>query len=169
MTVALHALPYDTAAAGFYFEKVEDYRVLAAKAVNAYGDRVEEFEIQFIDGDLLDAELAKAFGLNQSNIGHFFEAVDEWREDQKVKFIIAVGECGHSFDRASGDVDDLDVDFYEIGCMRELAEQFVDGGLFGEIPERLESYIDCDAIARDLAVDYSETTIYGKKIIFRIS
>ncbi len=169
MTVALHALPYDTSAPGFYFMTVEDYRVLAAKAVNAYGDPVEEFEIQFIDGDLLDAELAKAFQLNQCNIQHFFEAADEWREDQKIKFIIAVGECGHNFDRASDDVDDLDVDIYEIGSLRELAEHFVEEGLLGEIPDNLAAYIDYDAFARDLAVDYSETVIAGQNFIFRMS
>jgi antirestriction protein len=169
MTVALHALPYDISAPGFYFENVEDYGVLAAKAVNAYGDPVEEFEIQFIDGDLLDATLAKAFGLNQCNIGHFFEAVDDWREDQKIRFIIAVGECGHSFDCASDDVDDLDVDIYEVGSMRELAEQFADEGLLGEIPEHLAAYIDYDAFARDLAVDYSEALIAGRNFIYRMS
>ncbi len=98
MTVSLHALPIDISAPGFYFQNLEDFCYLAAKAVNACGDHVEEFEIQFIDGDPIDSELAKAFGLNQSNIRFFFEAADDWREDQKIKFIIAVGECGNDFD-----------------------------------------------------------------------
>lgn len=51
--------------------------------------------------------------------------------------------------------------------MRELAEQFVDEGLFGDIPERLAGYIDYDAIARDLAMDYAETTIAGEWLIYR--
>ena len=169
MTVTLHALPYDTAAAGFYFENIEDYRSLTRKAVNAFGYPVEEFEVEFIDGDPIDAALAQAFSLNQSNIGHFLEAVAEWRTDQKVRFIIAAGEFGLSFDPSSGSVDDIDVDIYEIGSLRELAEQFVTEGLFGEIPKNLESYIDFDAIARDLAADYAEKAIGEKNFLFRIS
>ncbi len=51
--------------------------------------------------------------------------------------------------------------------MRELAEQFVEEGLFGDIPERLQFYIDYDAIARDLAVDYSEAVIASSRVIYR--
>jgi antirestriction protein len=169
MTVILHALPYDVSAGGFYFENIEDYRSLAAKAVNADSYPVEEFEIQFIDGDPIDAELAKAFKLNQSNISVYLEAVAEWSEDKKIRFIISAGEFGLSFDPSSGSVNDIDLDIYEIGSLRELAEQFVEEGGFGEIPKPLESYIDFDAIARDLAVDYAEKMIGEKKFVFRIS
>jgi antirestriction protein len=51
--------------------------------------------------------------------------------------------------------------------LRELAEQFVDEGLFGDIPERLQSYLDYDAIARDLGFDYTETEIAGQRLIYR--
>ncbi|MFV0552106.1 MAG: antirestriction protein ArdA [Anaerorhabdus sp.] len=51
--------------------------------------------------------------------------------------------------------------------MRYLAMRFVDDGLFGEIPEELRFYIDYEAIARDLAVDYSETEIAGTRLIYR--
>jgi len=39
--------------------------------------------------------------------------------------------------------------------------------LFGDIPERLQFYIDYDAIARDLSADYSETVIAGDALIYR--
>ncbi|MEL6479336.1 MAG: hypothetical protein AAFR17_18565 [Pseudomonadota bacterium] len=51
--------------------------------------------------------------------------------------------------------------------LRELAEHFVDEELFGEIPEHLASYLDLDAIARDLGVDYAETEITGTRLIYR--
>ncbi|MEP3786728.1 antirestriction protein ArdA [Ascidiaceihabitans sp.] len=51
--------------------------------------------------------------------------------------------------------------------MKELAEQFVDEGLFGDIPDHLANYIDMDAIARDLAVDYAETELAGERLIYR--
>lgn len=169
MTVTLHALPYDICASGFYFHNIEDYQVLAANAVNVDGYPVEEFEIQFIDGNPIDAALAQAISLNQSNIGHFLKAAAEWSEDQKIRYVIAAGECGGTPDMSSGNIDDLDIEIHEIGSLRELAEQFVTEGLLGEIPKYLESYIDFDAIARDLAADYSEKTVGGKNFVFRIS
>ena len=51
--------------------------------------------------------------------------------------------------------------------LRELAEHFVDEGLFGEIPEHLAAYIDYDAIARDLDMDYAEAEIAGMRLIYR--
>ena len=96
--IQLYAQPYDISASGFYFETTEQYTEKTAKAVNDYGQHVEEFEIQFIDGTLLNAEFAKAFEINQCNIARFFELADEWEEHKKIRFIIAVGECGISLD-----------------------------------------------------------------------
>ncbi len=50
--------------------------------------------------------------------------------------------------------------------MSDLAEHFVDEGLYGPIPESLAYYIDYEAIARDLSVEYSETSIAGKRLIY---
>lgn len=54
---------------------------LTAKLRNDYGEPVEEFEIQFIDGDHIDCDLARAIGLYQSNIAQFFDAVETWDHD----------------------------------------------------------------------------------------
>lgn len=51
--------------------------------------------------------------------------------------------------------------------MKELAHQFVDEGLFGDIPEHLANYIDMDAIAYDLSMDYTETEVAGERLIYR--
>lgn len=166
MTVTLHAQPYDITACGFYFESAEDYAAKAAKARNAYGHPVEEFEIQFIDGEEIDCALAEAIGLNQANIVQYFDAVDSWDEDGKTRVILAVGECGYTFTDTT-EPGDFDLDLYPCDSLRDLAERFVDEGLFGEIPERLQFYIDYDAIARNLAVDYTETTVAGTRLIYR--
>lgn len=162
----LYAQPYDISATGFYFETVEEYRTNANALRNEYGDPVEEFEIQFIDGDAIDCDLAKAIGLNQANLARFFEIIDEWEECEKQQVILAVGECGYQFDDGTAP-DDFDVDIYDVNSMRELAEQFVEEGLFGDIPERLQFYIDYDAIARDLAGDYSEAVVASSRVIYR--
>ncbi len=162
----LHAQPYDISATGFYFETAEDYAAKAKAARNDYGEPVEEFEIQFIDGEAIDAVLAKAWELNQVNFSAFLDAAQEWSDDHKTRYIIAVGECGYSHDQVADDPDQIDMTIYELSSMRELAEQFVDEGLYGEIPEALQNYIDHEAIARDLSVDYSETEIAGTQLIF---
>ena len=167
MTLLFYAQPYDISAEGFYFESVEEYNNLSSSLKNEYGDPVEEFEIQFIDGETIDCELAKAWEINQANIEEFFDATDEWDDNQKIYYIIAVGECGYSHDQAKDDPTDIEIDIYELDSLKELAEQFVDEGLFGDIPERLQFYLDFDLIARDLGFDYTETNIAGNNLIYR--
>ncbi len=167
MSVQLFAQPYDISASGFYFDSAEEFHTKALALQNDYGDPVEEFELQFIDGDGIDYAFAKAFGINQANYVDFFAYAEDWEEWEKVIFIIAVGECGYQFDPSTVTPDDFDVDVYDVENMRELAEQFVEEGLFGDIPENLQHYIDFDAIARDLAVDYGETVIDGGNVVYR--
>lgn len=50
--------------------------------------------------------------------------------------------------------------FYANKSLEELAEEFVEDGCWGDIPEGLINYIDYGAIARDLSCDYTETD-YG--------
>jgi len=162
----LYAQPYDITATGFSFEDAEDYARKAEALRNDYGEPVEEFEIQFIDGNGIDAVLAKAWNLSQCNLSQFLEAALDWSEDQKLHFIVAVGECGYSFDPEDVDPYDFDVDLYHVDSLRDLAEQFVDEGLCGDIPEHLAFYIDYEAIARDLAVDFSMIDIDGGRLAY---
>ncbi|MCE8001177.1 MAG: antirestriction protein ArdA [Rhodobiaceae bacterium] len=166
MTITLHAQPYDISARGFYFTTADDYDEKAKCLRNTYGDPVEEFEIQFIDGERIDCDLAKAIGINQANFRDYLDCVEAWEDWEKINVIIAVGECGYDFD-GQVDPDHHGIDVYPVETMRELAEQFVDEGLFGDIPENLQFYVDYDAIARDLAVEYSEIEIAGECLIYR--
>jgi hypothetical protein len=167
--IKLHAQPYDITANGFFFESAEEYTQKANSCRNDFGGPIEEFELQFIDGEDIDAALFRALDINQSNFEAFFEKAEDLDEFDKIKLIIATYECGYRFDLAEDDPEDLDIDIYEIDTLRELAEQFVDEGLFGEIPTHLQYYIDYEAIARDLAMDYCETNVAGRRLIFRAS
>lgn len=162
-----HAQPYDISATGFYFEDSETYKAKIHSIVNDYGDEVEEFEIQFIDGSDLDCELVKAIEVNQANALNIIEALNDWDDDQKLNVIIAVGECGYSFDFETNSPDDFEIDIYPNMDMRDLAQSFVDDGFFGDIPANIINYLDMDAIARDLSCDYSETTIAGERYVYR--
>lgn len=163
----LHAQPYDITANGFYFESLEEYAAKESSNRNDYGDPVEEYEIQFIDGDHIDCDLAKAWGINQANIGSYFSACESWDDHEKIVFIVAVCEAGYSFYPDSVSPSDFDVEIYQVDSMKELAQQFVDEGLLGDIPEHLANYIDMDAIAYDLTHDYTETEVAGERLIYR--
>lgn len=163
----LFAQPYDISANGFYFETTTEYEERAGKLLNSYGDLVEEFEIQFIDGESLDCALFSVLGIHQGNFPAYLEAVEDWSEDDKIKVIIAVGQVGYNFDLGKDNPDQFDVDLYELDSLKDLAMQFVEEGLFGEIPESIQNYLDYDAIARDLGMDYSEITIAGTSYIYR--
>jgi hypothetical protein len=120
----LHAQPYDITARGFYFESLEEYCEQVAKAVNEHGDPVEEFQIQFIEGEVVDCELAQAIGLNQANLMQFLDCIHAWDEVDKVRVALAVSQCGYVFDD-SMTPNDFDLDIYYVGSLRDLAEQFV--------------------------------------------
>jgi hypothetical protein len=91
--------------------------------------------------------------------------VDKWDDDDKRIAIIALGDYGYPFDPEMIPAD-YDIDIYAVESLTELAEQFVDEGLFGDIPEALANYIDYDAIARDLGFEYVEATIAGGRYVY---
>lgn len=169
METTYYAQPYDLDARGFYFRDHAEYQTKVRACRNAYGQAVEEFEIQFIDGTALDCALFEALGVYQSNLCAFITKLDEWSDDDKTKLIIAVGEGGYSFDIETGNLDDIEIDLYADFNMRELAEQFIDDGLFGDIPPSIASYIDYDAVARDLSIDYTATTVAGDAYVYRLA
>jgi len=163
----LHAQPYDISGTGFYFDSVEKYELKLQQLKKYLGQSCEEFEIQFIDGENIDCELFSALGIHQGNFAAYLEAVENWSDNEKIKAIIAVGEAGYSFDLGKDDLDQFEIDLYQLDSLKELAYQFVDEGLFGEIPEQIQHYLDYDAIARDLGMDYSEITIDGIRYVYR--
>lgn len=163
-----YAQPYDITATGFYFENVDAYRRKARACRNRFGDPDEEFEIQFIDGEAIDAAFVDAIGIHQANLAEVITCLADWDQDDKKRVIIAVGEGGYCWDQVKDDPEAIDSDIFCVSSMRDLAVEFLAEGLFGEIPPNLEHYIDKDAIAQDLAVDYCETEIAGEPVIYRL-
>jgi len=70
---------------------------------------------------------------------------------KKVSFLIYEG---FEIEDAIEKIDD--VMMYEDMDLTELAESFVEEGMYGEIPDAIQYYIDYEAIGRDLQYDYIE-------------
>ncbi len=76
MSILLYAQPYDISAEGFYFRSADEYDQKVRSIRNDFGQPVEEFEIQFIDGEQIDAQLAEAIGLSQASFRRFLDDAD---------------------------------------------------------------------------------------------
>ncbi len=164
-----YAQPYDCSASGFYFNTIEEYRTRAASNRNSEGQIIEEYELQIIDGEIIDMELFNTLSVNQCTLSAFLEVCEDWSEEDKIRVVICAGECGYCFDLEKDSPDQFEINLYHLDSLVELAAYFVDEGLFGEIPDHLRNYIDYKAIARDLSCDYCETVLAGKRMIYRCS
>lgn len=154
----LYAQPYNMDAQGFYFHSFEEYETKSENLRDRFGNVVEEFEIQFIDGD--DAALFEACGINQSNLATWFDDIEDKDENEKIALYFLTGELGYTLDQAMDKVEDVII--YE-GDAKEAAEELFDECYAHTIPENLRFYFDMDKFARDLEIggDFNEFEFNG--------
>ena len=154
----LYAQPFNPDAQGFYFHSVEDYEQQVAQCRDRFGHPVEEFEIQYIDGD--DSELFAAVGSNQCNLETWFDRVESLDEGEKVALFYLCDGCGYALDNALDRLDD--VCLFE-GPLLDAATELFDECYAHEIPENLRCYFDYEAFARDcrLGGDMTEFEYQG--------
>lgn len=155
-TLSIYAQPYQDAE-GFHFSTVEEYRNKAAKNFDPFGQLIEEYQHIIIDGDLLECNLWQAMGGDGRASYYLFLKILEELDDETIQLIIArykadtyqLYDSVQEYVRATEDMQIYYLDGFG-DPYKQLAEQFVDEGLFGDIPSHLENYIDYDAIGRDL-------------------
>lgn len=140
----LHATPYNRDAAGFYFENLSEYETKATMHVDRFGNLVEEFEIQFIDGD--DAELFEACGINQANLNIWFDEIEFLQDFEKASLYYLVGVAGYNLDQALTKMDEPSI--YQ-GELLEAATELFDECYLHTIPDDIKYYIDYEKFARD--------------------
>lgn len=154
----LYAQPYNMDANGFYFHSYEEYETKSENLRDRFGNVVEEFEIQFIDGD--DAELFEACGINQSNLSTWFDDIEDKDEHEKIALYFLMGTLGYNLDQAMDKIEDVII--FE-GDAKEAAEELFDECYAHTIPENLRFYFDMDKFARDLEIggDFNEFQFNG--------
>ena len=167
-TLTLYAQPYDYDASGFYFDSFEDYQAKYNSNFNVYGQHVEEYEIQFIDGSAIDCDLFKAVK-GEYNLKAFFMVANTWEDCDKIPLIIAYEENITSEPFNEEVTSDMfqDIDIYYDMSFEDLAWEFIESGVFGDIPDHLENYLDIQLMARDLSFDYNEISVGNNSIIYR--
>jgi len=163
MTNTYHATPYDISATGFYFNTYDEYLDKSASHRNEYGDPVEEYEIQFIDGN--NYKLFEAIGVNQANLKQWFDDFEDLDGDDLIKAIYLAEDMGYLNDSILERLDD--VMLFE-GTAIQYAESYIeDTGLLDQMPENLQYYFDTEAFARDMVLggDITELRVDGTDYI----
>ncbi len=147
------AQPYRIGAQGFTFTDLEDYRDKAANARDDDGLPVEEFEIQYIDGD--DAALFNAIRVNQANLDEWFELLTylEGHHDGKIIACYLAGD-GYGMEELFSCCDDYSL--YH-GTAADYAEEYVRDCY--TLPEGIVGYIDYERLGHDMALDGSISEI----------
>lgn len=143
----LYAQPYNLDAVGFYFDSLESFNSQSENLTDRYGQPVEEFEIQFIDGD--DAELFEACGINQGNLDVWFDEVQDLDEHEKAALYCLCGEIHYRLDVALQRLDDV---MLSKASLKEAAEEMFDELYLPDVPESVRFYIDYDKFARDCEI-----------------
>ena len=164
MANVYHATPYDISATGFYFSNYEEYAEKTASYTNEYGDPVEEYEIQFIDGE--NCTLFNVLSISQASLAQWFDDFEDMDEQDAVKAIYAAQYLGYS------DLNDLlskldDIVLFK-GTPLEYAEQYIDDtDMLDGLPENLRYYFDTEAFARDMVLggDITDVEIDGVEFV----
>lgn len=140
----LHATPFNLDATGFYFEGLEDYQTKSESHLDSYGNLVEEFEIQFIEGD--DAALFEACGIDQSNLNIWFDDIEFLQDYEKISLYYLVRCAGYTLSQG---LDKLDEPCITESSLKDAAIELFDECYLHTIPENVRYYIDYDRFARD--------------------
>ena len=158
--VILYAQPYNLDAKGFYFHNLEEFGDETEHCFDAFGLHVEEFEIQFIDGNREACDLFEACGVNQANLGQFFDIHDDVPEYQWPALYYLCDVVGDDMETAINKLDDVTL---YTGTLKEAAEELFDECYAHSIPENLRFYIDYEKFARDceLGGDMHEFELAG--------
>lgn len=159
MTNIYHATPYDISATGFYFSTYEEYKHKAATHKNEYGDDVEEFKIQLIDGN--NCKLFEALNVDDNNLEKWFTDFEDMDDHDTIKAIYLSEYFGCNFDEILDSLDDITL--FE-GTAIEYAENYIEEtGMLNEMPENFRCYFDYETFARDMILnrDINEFEIDG--------
>jgi len=148
MTISLFAQPYNIDAQGFYFSSFEEYTEKATACRDSFGNVVEEWEIQHIEGA---DDFAKIVTPDQCNIEEWLEQAEQFdglSDTEQTAFKWLVDDLHLDADEAFAKCGDVYI--FE-GTREDYAQEFVDDCY--DIERKmgdLARYFDYDAFGHDL-------------------
>lgn len=163
MTNQYFANPYNTSVNGFYFTDYADYLEQADNLKDDFGMPVEEFSLEYIDGD--NAELFNLLEVNQATLKLWFDSMEALEGEDLVRALYLAEYLNVSM---SDILDRLDDVILFDGNIIEYTEEYIDDtGLLDSMPENLRWYFDTEAFGRDLLIggDVTEVEIQGTTYI----
>jgi hypothetical protein len=143
MTI-LYAQPYNIDAQGFYFTSAEEFTNKAEALRDRFGNEVEEFELQYIDGE--DGQLFEACKIYQGDLVTWFDDIESLGRQEKAQLFYLVDQGGYDLSDALDSVDDVCLSEC---CLIDAASELFDECYLPEVPEAVRNYIDYEAFARD--------------------
>ena len=150
--------PYGYDDKGFYFDSIEELEDKLAEQPS-----LEEYEIEFIDGDDLDALLFSAISSRESTVTAM-EVIEADELDEGKKLLVAhFLDMGDNLDRALKAADNASL--FEGTIEDYVYESIQDSGGLSELPpDEVERYFDWESYAKDEAINrsLSEARIAGK-------
>jgi Antirestriction protein (ArdA) len=154
----LHAQPYNIDACGFYFTSAEEYETKQEALRDRFGAPVEEFEIQFIDGD--DGQLFEACRIHQGDLATWFDDIETLDRQEKAALFYLVDQVGYRLNEA---LEKLEGVCISECSLIDAASDLFDEIYLPEVPESVRYYIDYDAFAYACRVngDMTEFTYEG--------
>lgn len=158
----LCATPYDMSVPFWYFDSSDAY----AEKYKAQYEKTgtEEYEIQFIEGDDAECQMAGAVDLNQCNHVAFMEFMERGLSDTQLAGAFhLISDNQKTFDEVCEmDEDDLSECIQhecasahsEQDALKDYAEDLLEAsGALCALPENLRYYFDYSAYARDLGLN----------------
>lgn len=156
-----YAQPYCIDAIGFYFDTFQEYELRVSACKDCFGHAVEEFELQFIDGDSEDAQVFAACRVDQANILFWFDEVECLTRDEKAALYFLCDVLGCTTEDALRRLEDVQL---FSGALKDAAVDLFDEIYIEQIPAHLRHYIDYEAFASDCEVggDMTEFKFAGE-------
>jgi antirestriction protein len=160
----LYANPYTPDAGGFYFESMEEFEKLAAANRTEFGQVVEEYEFEFIEGSEFERRVAVALHDGQFPMAEAFEIIDRFGEENHAAAILAA--LGTDGIGVAWDLSYLEDNFNWVvlhdGGLRDYAIEVLTEQLRYLGGEHLENYLDFDAYERMLNTSGDVYEIYSE-------
>ena len=146
----LFANPYDTTNLGFYFSSYEEYEIKSSNLVDDFGFPVEEFMIEFINGEL--CQLFNACAIDQCTLKLWFNDIELLPEAEQVELYYRCDNLSQNVEEA---LDKLNTDgFIQQSSLADYAYEYInDYGVIDCLPETFRCYFDYEAYARDLELN----------------